>query len=326
MKTLLSSLVFLLLLITQDFAQQEILKKGIKDVGHFLDGNYFMIHNGEDYKLSILNADFEIVASYIRDGEGPSEARYINAVYVDQESRLVYVFRRPGIIMVFNSDLELKEEINLGRNIDATGMVIINETAYLSVNHFFQFHSNASKIVLLEYINLNNLDDKGQIGISINEISIRNRTELKNLNATRFSSKVTAHNDLIYVVLNGHPYLYKIDPNNGEIKDRIVFSQFDDVSYEVTKREPYGFGFRTHYINTSVFSFNNAVYTSHSKTDLFDAASIVMYNPKSKQTEHLTGIMSDSGSPIIKIFDGYKVHFESMEQISSYMMIYRYDP
>ncbi|MCH8569700.1 MAG: hypothetical protein LAT67_15610 [Balneolales bacterium] len=303
-------------------AQQEILKKGILDVGKFFDEQFYILHNGEDFKVSILDSDFEIIGSYIRDGDGPSEARHIKAMYVDQQERKIYVLKRPGILMTFDEEFGLISEAFLGSNPNAGSMVVVDNTVYFSLNHFFLPATGDSQIQFIEYRDLDNPTESNRISISSDALAISNRQDLRNLNATRFTSKLTVHNNQIYAVLMGHPHIYRFNPARKEIEETISIDYYQDSEFRVVSRELQGYGFSIPSANTSIFVHENLIYTSHGVSPSQKKPSLVIYNPDSKQTTLLSGIETMTASPIIRLLNGKMVVYESLAPLSNYMMIY----
>ena len=74
--------------------------------------------------------------------------------------------------------------------------------------------------------------------------------------------------------------------------------------------------------NTSIFVHENLIYTSHGVSPSQEYPSLVIYNPDSKQTTHLSGIETVTTSPIIRLLNGIMVVYESLAPLSNYMMIY----
>lgn len=321
MKAILFIILSFVFFTTQVFGQYEILKRGVVDVDHFLDGHYFMIHNGEDYKISILDNNFEIVDSYIRTGDGPSEARSVLSVFVDHQTRMIYVLRQAGVLMIFNDNFDLIDEINFGKNINSTGMVVINQIVFFAINHFHLNNTSESKVVILEYADLTNTSKSGGISISMDELSIRNQSALNRLAFLRFSSRLVLLENHMYIVLTGHPFMYRFNPKTLEIKERIELVDYRDSSFEVTHHNNFGYGFRTPPINNSIFSYNGAIYTSHGNSSINVRPVLVRFNPILRESTLITNFETMVASPVIKILDGNFVIHEFMEQVSNYVEI-----
>ena len=323
MKVIIIKTLFFIFLVTQAIAQNEILKRGVVDVDHFLDGQYFIIHNGENFKVSILDTNFEIVDSFIRDGDGPGEARSILSVFVDHETRMIYVLRQASVIMVFNASFDLLNEVNFGKNINSSGMVIINQTVFFAINHFHLNNSDESQIVILEYADLTNTSKNGRITIPMEELTIRNHAAINRLAFFRFSSKLVLLDNQIYIALAGHPFLFRFNPKTLEINERIELVDYRDLNFEVVQHNVYGYGFRTPPINNSIFYYNGAIYTSHGNLSLNVRPTLVRFDPILSESSMITNFETMVGSPVIKILDGNMVIHEFMEQVSNYVEILR---
>ncbi|MCH8569699.1 MAG: hypothetical protein LAT67_15605 [Balneolales bacterium] len=307
---------------TQTLAQHEILKKGISDVGEFFNGQYYIINNGEDYKITILDRDLNIAQQFVRDGDGPAEARRVQALYIDKEAQKLYVLRQAGILMVFNSELELTEEINFGRNINATGMMISGDKIYFSMNNFYLIEAGDAELVLLEFANLNNPDNFVQITIPFSELSVKNLSMLQNVRVATFQSRFVHLNDEFYAALLGHSTLYQLDLEKQEIKKRIEIEYFEDVKYEVVHQEQFGYGFRSPGLSTSLFTFNDLVITSHSiVNNSFNETHLIVYDPVTGLLDKISEIDTMVEGPVVKIINDFMFFYEIFEQYSNYLEI-----
>lgn len=130
------------------------------------------------------------------------------------------------------------------------------------------------------------------------------------------------HGDQLYFALSGHPYLYKFNPKQLAISERITLGYYGDLSFEVVQHSAYGYGLRTPPINNSIFSYNGAIYTSHGNRALNVKPALVIFDPVLGARSHVINIETMVDMPVIKILDGKMVIHEFLLQASNYVEIW----
>jgi len=161
------------------------------------------------------------------------------------------------------------------------------------------------------------------VTISKDKLLITNPSEIRKLRHVQLSTRLSIYDNTLIVALVGHPYLYLIDINEHKIRDEIKLSYFKNIGFEVVKRDPFGYGFRTPTINTAVFNYNDNIYTSHGRLSNDDNPTMVIYDPVLKLTRQITDYGVESYFPISKILNGNLVIHELMEARANYLEIYK---
>jgi len=304
------------------YDKREILKKGIVDTGYYFDNKFYVVHNGEDYKFSVLDSNFEILYSYIRDGEGPGEARKILGTYVDTVNEEIYVLKNAGILMVFNRDFELINQFNFGKQINASDIIINKNRAYFSVQQFYFPKQSNGQINILSYIDLDDKDYAiNKFSISINDLNIKNKNRFENLEFARFTSRINRKGNQIFVGLTGYPKIHVFDINKSAIVDEIEIPRYTNAQFEVVKHPQHGYGLRTPPINNSITIKDKFIYVAHGNTHVEMKPTLLKYNLQSNEWGSIKDFESSVTTPVVNVLGNKLSIHEYYEQMSNYLEI-----
>lgn len=307
-------------------AQDFIYKRGIVDFDSYIDGKYYIVHNKEDYKISILDKDFSISEMHIRDGDGPGEARRVNAMFLDEKQKLIYVLRDAGILMVYDLSFKLINQYNFSTHVNAKNMVVKDGVAYFSYDHTYVPSLKNEEILLLTYVDLNSknelsFDSFKKVYLPFSSLNIKNIKNINKLNYILFSSKLTIVNENLYVVLTGLPDIFKYDIQKSELLNVASLNEYKESMFEIKDDPRFGAGFRTPSINNAIYKNEDVIYLSQGNYDAGLPHRLFVYNPSKNAVSEMRLPSLSINSPTIKIFNGRIFVFDSMEFVSNVIEI-----
>lgn len=257
------AIVFNIWLFTLSLAQMGISEQyfeTVKDVFKTSEGKYLVIQEESEYGVMRLDEDGNLESKFLKNGDGPGEARKIEASFFETKTEQLYVKDNDGSIIVYDINGNLIREKIIGKgsitSIDVTENRILlgSRVAVLQTSI-----KEDTKVKIGSLIDKETFKEIDQLHISLNDMELNKISEINKIRGIMLDTHIASvDKETILVTFNGIPKIFVF--KNGTLFSKIDLEKFNDFMIKVTKHKVYGYGIKIPAINNNIQRISESLF------------------------------------------------------------------
>lgn len=226
--------------------------ENIIDLYKIDEKGYIIIQHESKYAVKIIDEDGNLVNQFLRNGDGPGEARKIEASFFDKKTGYIYLKDSDGSILVYDVEGSLLSEKIIGRG-SISSIDVLENTILLGSKLFVSqdLISKEAKVKVATLINKDSYEELEQISITIGDLGIDRIADINKVRGLMLDTNISfIDEETVMATFNGIPSIFIF--RNGKLISKESLQKFNDLMINVTKHQVYGYGIKIPAINNNL--------------------------------------------------------------------------